>query len=138
MKHDNSAANGEGQSGKDSVKRQTNFDDLVVDSVSETITEVLGARVTPAFWHHYQAYLGITRDEMPYRLDTLFSSLKGVFGVGGETLGRRIVRKLYAKANVPLEYTPDHSLTEYVEDLKELLAEGLMTEDDKDEKDQTK
>ena len=58
-------------------KHRTDFNDLLVDSVDEAISEVLGNRVTAAFWYHYQAFLGITRDEMPYRLDTLFASLLG-------------------------------------------------------------
>jgi len=109
-----------------SRKHRTDFNALLVDSVDEAISEVLGSRVTSAFWHHYQAFLGITRDEMPYRLDTLFASLKGTFGVGGETLGRHIVKKLYAKANAPLELKPDHTLAEYVEELKQILAQDLM------------
>jgi len=107
-------------------KGRTDFNDLLIDSVDETITEVLGSRVTSAFWYHYQAYLGVSRDEMPYRLPTLFESLKGVFGVGGETLGRIVVKKLYAKANVPLNYSSDRSLLEYVEELKQTLAEDIM------------
>ena len=105
---------------------RTDFNDLLVDSVDEAISEVLGNRVTAAFWYHYQAFLGITRDEMPYRVDTLFASLKGTFGVGGETLGRVIVKKLYAKANVPLDLKVDRSFTEHVEELKRILAEDLM------------
>jgi hypothetical protein len=54
--------------------------------------------------------------------------------VGGETLGRIIVKKLYAKVAVPLELKPDHTLTEYVEDLKQILARDLMVHaDPKDE-----
>ena len=55
---------------------------FLVDSVDEAISGVLGNRVTAAFWYHYQAFFGITRAEMPLRLDTLFASLKGTFGVG--------------------------------------------------------
>ena len=109
-----------------SRKQRTDFNDLLVEAVSEAISEVLGARVTSAFWHHYQGFLGITREEMPYRLETLFATLKGEFGVGGQTLGRVIVRKLYAKANVPLEIKPDHALADYVEELKHILAQDLM------------
>jgi len=112
--------------GTEAGRGRTDFNDLVVESVGETITEVLGGRVTSAFWYHYQAFLGITREEMPYRLDTLFSSLKGTFGVGGETLGRRIVQKLYAKVGVPLNFAPDRPLTDYVEELKQILAKDLM------------
>ena len=107
-------------------KHRTDFNDLLVDSVDEAISGVLGNRVTAAFWYHYQAFLGITRAEMPYRLDTLFASLKGTFGVGGETLGRVIVKKLYAKANVPLDLKVNRSFTEHVEELKRILAEDLM------------
>ena len=114
---------------------RTDFNDLLVDSVDEAISEVLGNRVTAAFWYHYQAFLGITRDEMPYRLDTLFASLKGAFGVGGETLGRVIVKKLYAKANIPLDLKADRSFTEHVEELKRILAEDLMQPQSRDEND---
>lgn len=107
-------------------RHRTDFNDLLIASVEETISEILGARVTGAFWYHYQAFLGITREEMPYRLETLFQTLKGTFGVGGETLGRSIVRKLYSKAGVPLIYVPDRSLVDYVEELKQTLAKSLM------------
>jgi hypothetical protein len=102
---------------------RTDFNSLLIESVEETVRDVLGPRVTSAFWYHYQAFLGITREEMPYRLPTLFESLKGMFGVGGDTLGRLIVRKLYAKANVHLNYSPERSLTDYVEELKQILSQ---------------
>ena len=107
-----------------SRRHRRDFNDLLVESVKETISEVLGARVTLAFWYHYQAHLGVTQEEIPYRLDTLFSALKGVFGVGGDTLGKMIIKKLYAKVDVPLKYTPDRPFKDYVEELKEFLAEG--------------
>ena len=105
---------------------RTDFNDLLVDSVTEAISEVLGGRVTPSFWYHYQAYLGITREEIPYRLDTLFAGLKDAFGMGGQTLGRIIIRKLYAKTGVPLKWVPDRPFPEYIEELKRTLAEALM------------
>ena len=107
-------------------KGRTEFNDLLIDSVDEAITDVLGSRVTSAFWYHYQAFLGITRDEMPYRLPTLFESLRGTFGVGGETLGRIVIRKLYVKAKVPLNYDPNRPSLEYVDELKQTLAEDMM------------
>jgi hypothetical protein len=105
---------------------RTEFNNLLVDSVNEAITDILGPKVNEALWYHYQAYVGVTRDEIPYQLDTFFNSLKTVFGLGGETLGRVIVKKLYAKANVPLQLVPDRPLSEYVETLKQILAEDLM------------
>jgi len=109
-----------------SRRHRTDFNDLLVDAIDETVSEVLGDRVNKAFWYHFQSFLGVTRDEMPYRLDTLFTALNTAFGIGGETLGRMIVRKLYAKVNVPLNYVPNRPLTEYVEELKQKLAQDLM------------
>jgi hypothetical protein len=63
---------------------------------------------------------------MPYRLDTLFTSLKTTFGVSGETLGHVIVKKLYSKVDVPLNIVPGHELADYVEELKQILAKDLM------------
>jgi len=105
---------------------RTEFNDLLVDSVTEAISDVLGAKVNDAFWHHYRTHLGIAREEMPYRLDTLFAELKSAFGIGGETLGRLIVKRLYAKTETPLKYVPGRPFAEYVEALKDILAEDLM------------
>ena len=101
----------------------TEFNGLLIDSVDEAISEVLGDKVTSAFWRHFQAFIGLSRDEMPDHLDKLFLALRGAFGVGGETLGRVIIKKLYAKANLPLELKPDRTLTEYAEALKQILAQ---------------
>ena len=100
----------------------TGFNDLVVDAIQETIEGVLGKSVTKPFWYHLQAYLGITQHEIPYRLETLFASLNQTFGIGGETLGRAIVRKLYAKAGVEPVPEFNGNLVKSVENLKQILA----------------
>jgi hypothetical protein len=104
-------------------KQGTEFNVLLIDSVDEAISEVLGDQVNSAFWRHFQAFIGLTRDEMPNHLDKLFLAHRGAFGVGGETLGRVIIKKLYAKANIPLELKPDRTLTEYATALKQILAQ---------------
>ena len=98
------------------------FNDWLVDSVDETIREVLGAETTSNLWHHFQTTLGITREEIPYRLPTLFQYLNAKFGIGGAGLNLVIVKKLYSKAKVPLNYEPSRPLTEYIEELKQILA----------------
>jgi len=107
-------------------KHRRDFNDLLVDAIDETLSEVLGHRVNQVFWYHFQAFLGINRDEMPQHLDTLFTALNTVFGVGGETIGRRIIRKLYAKGKVPLNYTDGRPLLEYIEELEQILTKDFM------------
>ena len=41
-------------------------------------------------------------------------------------MGRRIDQELYAKADVPMNLTPDRPLVECVEKLEEILAKDLM------------
>lgn len=106
--------------------QRTDFNDPLIDSVEETVREVLGAEVNPAFWFHYQAFLGISREEMPNRLDAFFASLKGTFGVGRDILGRLIVKKVYSKANVPFTYVPDKPLAQCLEELKQTLSQSIM------------
>ena len=82
-------------------KEPTVFDLALRDCVEETIREVLGKGVSEAFMRHVYGRLGSTVDAVPDREAALFNALRNLFGVGGDTIGRRIVRKLYAKAKPP-------------------------------------
>lgn len=95
-------------------------------TVEETIAAVLGKSVSEAFTNHLQAFIGISIDEMPSHLGALFESLNGSFGIGGNTLGRSIVRNLYRKYRVQFTETTGRTLAEYVEDLKSRLWDGRM------------
>ena len=90
--------------------------------MDETIREVLGAETTGNLWHHFQTALGITREEIPNRLPQLFQYLNATFGIGGAGLNLVIVKRLYSKAKVPLNYSPARPLAEYIEELKQILA----------------
>ena len=50
---------------------------------------------------HLQRYLGISNHEMPSHIESLFSVLKNTFGLGGDTLCKVIVKRMYKKAGVP-------------------------------------
>lgn len=71
----------------------------------------------------------LVRKRVYFRLEVAslrpFATLKHEFGIGGETLGRVIVKKLYAKANVPLDFKTDRSFTDNVEQLKRILFEEV-------------
>ena len=99
-----------------------NFKDLLVDVVDEAISHIMGAKTSSIFWRHFQAYLGITREEMPNDLPKLFASLEAIFGKGGETIGEVVIRELYKRANVPLNFVHNRPLAEYAEALKQILA----------------
>jgi hypothetical protein len=99
------------------------FNEMVVTTVQETIAAILGRSVSDAFMKHLQTYLRITKEEMPHRLNELFMSLRDCFGVGGDTIGRYIVRELYEKAGVKFVKHNGWALVKYIEVLKQKLAE---------------
>ena len=103
-------------------KQRTDFNDIVVEAIHETIEGVLGRSVAELFWHHFQADKGVAQDEIPYRFDTLFASLKSTFGAVGDTLGGVIVRKSYIKAGIEPAPKFDDKLVEAVENLEHTLA----------------
>ena len=77
------------------------FYSVFMDATDETITELLGPAVLNALYARLADTYDITRDELPYRLDTAYSVLETVFGVkGARTISRSIVRRFYGKLNV--------------------------------------
>ena len=102
------------------------FNEWLAQSVDETIAGILGQTVSDAFINHVQAYLGLKAEEIPDRPEALFKALRYSFGVGGDRVGKYIVRKLYQKAGIEFLENDGHTLAEYVETLKTKLYGGEL------------
>jgi hypothetical protein len=91
---------------------------LLLESIDETITAILSRAVVDALYAHLQTNYSISRDEVPYRLDTLLTTLEKLFGASSQTITKAIARKFYLKLG--LEFTVNHSRTllEYVDEAK--------------------
>ena len=99
------------------------FNELLVQSVNETIAGILGKTVSSAFTNYMHSSYGLEIGEIPSRPEILFRALHDSFGEGGDRLGKYIVRKLYQKAGVEFLENDGHSLTEYVQALKTRLTD---------------
>ena len=97
------------------------FNELLLQSVDETIAGILGKTVSNAFTNHMHNHFGLEIQEIPDRPEVLFNALHDSFGIGGDRVGRYIVRKLYQKAGVELLENDGHTLAEYVQTLKTRL-----------------
>jgi len=61
----------------------------------------------------------VTRDELPYRTDTLFQVLETTFGVpGARTVGTQIAKRFYEKLELAFHRHDAYTLVDYVEDAK--------------------
>lgn len=95
------------------------FNDALVESIDETITELLSRAVVDALYAHLETFHSISRDELPYRLDALFSALENIFGVrGSQTITKAIAKKFYLKLGLEFTDNPSRTLVEYVDQAK--------------------
>jgi hypothetical protein len=104
------------------TKTRTDFSQILLESVNEAIAIASGKSVTPELTHHFQAYIGISADEIPNHINLLFSSLRDSFGTTGNDLCKLVVRKMYAKAGVQFFEIAGQPMIQYVEELKARLV----------------
>ena len=91
----------------------------MIESIDETITAILSRTVVDALYAHLQTVYSISRDEIPYRLDTLYTTLEKIFGVrSSQTITKAIARKFYLKLGLEFTGNPSRTLLEYVDEAK--------------------
>ena len=97
------------------------FNSVLVESIDETITTLLSRQVANAIYCHLEKDHCITKDEIPYRLDTLFSMVEDTLGTpSSKTLSKAVAKNLYTKLELdfPKHKGPNLTLGEYVEEAK--------------------
>jgi hypothetical protein len=100
------------------------FNDILVESIDETITTLLSREVVDALYAHLKTNYSFSKAEVPYRLDTLSSILEKTFGLHGfKTISKAISKKLYTKLALEFSDNPDRTLMEYVEEAKMKMRE---------------
>jgi hypothetical protein len=103
-------------------KSRTNFTQILLESVNESISVALGRPITPELNHHLQAYIGLSVDEMQDNVDLLFSSLRDSFGIHGDDIRKMVVRRMYQKAGIPFYEVAGTHMIQYVHELKRKLT----------------
>jgi len=110
-------------------KRFREFNDVLVEAIEESISEILGRRALEALYVGLEKRYDVKRDEVPYRIETAFKILSDTFGTkGSQILGMRVVRRLYKKLNLPLYESPSRSFSKYIENAKNALAQSPLDE----------
>ena len=98
------------------------FNETLIESIDETITDLIGRVVIDALYVHLQKNYSISRDEVPYRLDVLLAILKRLFGESSLTLSKAIAKRFYFKLGLEFTDNPNHTLLEYVDEAKRRKA----------------
>lgn len=104
------------------MEKGAEFNLILIKSIDETLTGLLSVRVVDALYDHLEKVHAISKDEVPYRLETLLSTLEKIFGgPSSKIIGKAVAKKLYAKLGLafPLIHNnPDPTLAEYIEEAK--------------------
>jgi hypothetical protein len=104
--------------------RRREFNDLLLESIDETITILLSREVVDALYRYLQTTHSISRDQIPSRLDALSSILAKTFGLpSSATISKVIARRFYSKLALTFSDNPGGSLLEYVERAKMKVQE---------------
>lgn len=96
------------------------FNELLCQALDDSISELLGQNVLPSLYAALEKHYSISRDELPYRLETIYSILENVFGVrGSRTIEKHVARRFYKKLDLPFSEVDGYTLKDYVEAVKE-------------------
>jgi len=99
------------------------FNEIVQVAVERTVAEVLGAMALESIVKVLRDQYDVSRDELPYRSETLYRVLEENYDVfGAKTLGTVIARKLYSSLGLEFETHDGYSLTDYIEMAKSRLT----------------
>ncbi len=99
---------------------------MLCSAIDETIADLLSLSVMESLYKYLRVKYQISRDEVPYRLDTFSLAIANLFGVnGGRTVGKIVARNLYARLTLEFTDKPNFTLSDYVDEAKEELQSDL-------------
>jgi hypothetical protein len=98
---------------------------LLLDSIEETLSDLLGCRAKEAVFDHLERNYFVGREETTRSLGDLFCVLEDTFGRGSKTIGKAIAKKVYFKLNWEFVDIPEYELTDYLANVKIRLAREM-------------
>jgi hypothetical protein len=97
------------------------FESLILESLDETLGDLLGRRAREAVYDHLERNCFIARSEIPSCLDDLFSVLETTFGKGSKIIGKVIVKRIYGKLGWEFTEVPNLEFRDYLGMIKTRL-----------------
>lgn len=96
---------------------------LLSESISETLTDLLGNRAREAVYDYMERNHSIAREEISENTDALFRLFEDFFGEASmNVIGRMIVKKVYSKLNWKFVPEPKLEFNDHLEEIKKRLA----------------
>jgi hypothetical protein len=100
----------------------SDFNGILCSSIDETISNLMSIQVMESLYAYLLEKHGISRAEVPYRLELFFSMIENLFGATtARIIGRAVARNLYDHLKLRFEDNPNFTLSEYVDEAKKNL-----------------
>jgi len=91
------------------------LDDLLLLCMNEVLVDVLGIRVREAIYDYLERNHSLARSDVSIHLEVFMRLLEKLFGKGGKTIERSIIRRLFDKLNWKFENEHRFDFLCYVE-----------------------
>ena len=105
------------------TEREHAYDRLLIESVDETLTAILGETVREAVHDALGNKFHIRMDQVPERLDEFSLDLEKLMGaVPSNTIGKVIIKSFYAKLGLELVSRANWRLPDYVREARTKMS----------------
>ena len=107
------------------------FDDLVLESIDQTLTDLVGERTKPIILNYLEKNCSMPHDDIPKKPAMFFTLLEELSGRAGVVIGRAALRKLYLKLGWEFIELPGFKTIDYLEAAKARFSResrGLSSE----------
>ena len=96
---------------------------MLSSAIEDTIREVLGQSVLHDLYANLKGKYDVSREELPYRTETVYAILENTFGViGARSIGPSIAERFYAKLGLAFHNHEGYTLLDYVQIAKAKLT----------------
>jgi hypothetical protein len=99
------------------------FNQTLLDCIDDGVKAILGEDVLESLFVRLEIYQRLPRDEVPRNVDVFFAALEKAFGEpSGKTVGRFIIKLLYARLGMEFDGRSNRVLADYILNARKSLV----------------
>jgi len=106
--------------------QEREFNSLLLDSVDEALTDLLGTKFKDRFFTLLETERQISKKAIPDKLDSFTSVLSAVFGAKAAfVIGRAIAKRFYARLEIQFVERDSYTLLNYGSEAKSMISKKM-------------
>ena len=94
-----------------------NFEELLLEAIDEEFSS-LGETCKQAIYFHLENDFGLSKRDVPFRIEDFTEAIENIFGLGAKVLQIRIMKNLFRKMGYPFPYLHDRECLEFTKYLE--------------------